>query len=106
MQEMGGRPHGGWNSCCDHIRGDLWGDSAGPAAGQRVSQCRITDPTGTPLNVRQGPQGRIIGTIRNGAVVRIAAQARDHKGQPWVQIVDGDGRRSIGWVYREFVSCY
>ncbi len=76
------------------------------ASAQRVVQCRITDPTGTPLNVRQGPQGRIIGTIRNGVSVHIAATARDHKGKPWVQIVEGERGRAIGWVIREFVSCY
>ena len=76
------------------------------ASAQRVVQCRITDPTGTPLNVRQGPQGRIIGTIRNGVSVHIAATARDHKGQPWAQIVEGERGRTIGWVIREHVSCY
>lgn len=80
--------------------------STNVASAQHLAQCRITDPTGTPLNVRQGPQGRIIGTIRNGANVRIAATARDHKGQQWAQIVDGESGRTIGWVVRAYMSCY
>lgn len=79
---------------------------AGEAAGQSTGRCKVTDPTGSPLNVREGPQGRVIGTIRNGANVRIEATARDHKGQPWAQIVTGDRGRTVGWVFREFVSCY
>lgn len=78
----------------------------GAGTAQGIGTCRIADPTGTPLNVRQGPQGRVMGTLRNGTVVRIAGSARDHKGQVWVQIVDGDHGRSIGWVLRAFVACY
>ena len=68
--------------------------------------CRIADPTGTPLNVRQGPQGRIIGTLRNGTIVHVSATARDHKGQAWARIVDAEGRRTIGWVLRAYMSCF
>lgn len=78
----------------------------GAAMAQSSGRCIVTDPTRTPLNVREGPQGRVIGTMRNGSAVRIAAITRDHKGKPWAQIVDGGSGRSIGWVFREFVSCY
>jgi hypothetical protein len=78
-----------------------------PAAAQgRIGSCRIADPTGTPLNVRRGPQGQIIGTLRNGSIVHVSATARDHKGQVWAQIVDGEGRRTIGWVLRAYMSCF
>jgi hypothetical protein len=82
--------------------------AAAPAFGQDLwlDTCRVADPTGTPLNVRQGPQGRIIGTLRNGTVVRISATARDHKNQVWARIVDGEGRRTIGWVLRAYMNCY
>jgi hypothetical protein len=35
---------------------------------QAQAQCIVTDPTGTPLNVRTEPQhGEIIGTLKNGS---------------------------------------
>jgi hypothetical protein len=79
---------------------------AGSAQDPGLGTCRVADPTGTPLNVRQGPQGRVVGSLRNGSIVRIAATARDHKGQVWTQVVAGDGRHSIGWVLRAYLSCH
>ena len=66
----------------------------------------VSDPTGTNLNVRELPQGSVTGTIANGAFVRIADQAEDYKGQPWAYVVRWEGGERIGWVFREFVSCY
>jgi hypothetical protein len=31
--------------------------------------CRVTDPTGTPLNARLQPNGKIVNRIRNGRTV-------------------------------------
>ena len=73
---------------------------------QRTGRCTVTDPTGTPLNVRATPQGTITGTIGNGAFVRIAETRQDFKDQPWAYIVGWEGGERIGWVFREFVSCY
>ena len=38
------------------------------AAAAEGERCKVTDPTGTPLNVRQSPNGKIIGTLANGDV--------------------------------------
>jgi hypothetical protein len=73
------------------------------AAGER---CKVTDPTGSPLNVRDGPNGKIIGTLPNGALVSIVAQKDAANGKPWVKIVDHNSKKPIGWVFREFVSCF
>jgi hypothetical protein len=40
-----------------------------PVKAERV--CQVTDPTGTPLNVRDRPNGRIINALRNGREVYI-----------------------------------
>jgi hypothetical protein len=61
--------------------------------------CVVTDPTGTPLNIRNAPNGVIIGTLRNGATVTIYDTAYDNRGRLWANI-------GVGWVFREFVSCY
>ncbi|MCB1546481.1 MAG: SH3 domain-containing protein [Hyphomicrobiaceae bacterium] len=76
-----------------------------PATAQRTGRCIVSDPTGTRLNVRNAPQGDVIGRLRNGTEVRIIDTARDHKGQPWAYVGYWRGGR-IGWVFREFISCY
>ncbi len=61
--------------------------------------CVVTDPTGTPLNIRSSPNGQIVGTLRNGTSVTIQTIVHDNQGRAWANI-------GVGWVYREFVSCY
>jgi uncharacterized protein YraI len=61
--------------------------------------CIVTDPTGTPLNIRAAPNGEIIGTLRNGVSVTISGTVYDSRGRLWANI-------GIGWVFREFISCY
>jgi hypothetical protein len=70
------------------------------------TRCRVTDPTGTPLNAREAPNGVITGHIRNGLLVTIVKVGPDQNGKPWVYIEDFKSGVPIGWVYREFVSCF
>lgn len=78
---------------------------AGTAAAQIPrGTCMVADPTGTPLNVREYPNGPIVGTLRNGRVVTIHGIRRDNRGRPWAQIYSSDGR-NIGWIFREYISC-
>ena len=77
-----------------------------PSTAQRIGRCMVSDPTGTPLNVRASPQGAITGTIGNGAFVRVAETRHDDKDQPWAFIVGWESGERIGWVFREFISCY
>ncbi len=71
-------------------------------------RCKVTDPTGTPLNVRASPNGRVINRLRNGREVEILESGRDSRGRSWVYVGGYyKGRwRSWGWVFREFVSCW
>jgi hypothetical protein len=68
----------------------------------------VTDPTGTPLNVRAYPNGPVINRLRNGRVVYILALAPDARGRSWAHVGGYyKGRwRDWGWVFREFISCY
>ena len=70
-------------------------------------KCYVTDPTGTPLNVRSEPNGRRINRLRNGREVYIQEVGYDNKGRSWAYIAGYyKGRwRNWGWVYREFISC-
>jgi hypothetical protein len=76
------------------------------AAAATGDRCKVTDPTGTPLNGRSGPNGKITGTLANGALVSITEYADDANGKPWVDVADYKTKKVIGWVFREFVSCF
>jgi hypothetical protein len=65
----------------------------------------VTDPTGTPLNVRDSPNGKIVATLANGLPVLIVDNKTAANGKPWVKIMDPGTQKPIGWVFREFVSC-
>jgi Bacterial SH3 domain len=66
--------------------------------------CVVTDPTGTPLNVRVRPNGAIVGALHNGAPVRILDVTSDDRGSRWAYIAPLDaGKR--GWVFASYVTC-
>jgi uncharacterized protein YgiM (DUF1202 family) len=65
--------------------------------------CIVTDPTGTALNVRKSPNGKIIGSIQKGKTVTILGLMIDKKGRSWAKVRGTAG--SIGWILREFVTC-
>ncbi len=71
-----------------------------------ANTCKVTDPTSTPLNVRAKVAGKVIATVPNGKTVYITEYDYDKKGRPWVLIFDARTNKYIGWVYREFVSCF
>lgn len=67
--------------------------------------CRVADPTGTPLNVRSAPNGKIVGTFANGQAVSILAGS-EFSGKKWVYVGDAaNGDQPVGWVFGEFVVC-
>ena len=79
-------------------------------------QCKVTDPTGTPLNVRATPNGVKKGTLRNGTKVIMTGDSTDSKGRSWALVhweggqrlkgyAKGDDRAYEGWVIREYISC-
>ncbi|MGL5805977.1 MAG: SH3 domain-containing protein [Xenococcaceae cyanobacterium] len=70
--------------------------------------CQVTDPTGTPLNVRDRPNGKIINSLKNRREVYIQEISYDNKDRPWAKVggYDKGAYRTWGWVYREFISCY
>jgi Bacterial SH3 domain len=81
----------------------ILGIGAAEAAGER---CKVTDPTGTPLNVREGPGGKVTGTLANGTLVSILGYGEDANGKPWAYVKNHKTGKPIGWIFREFVSCY
>ncbi|MGJ0509436.1 MAG: peptide-binding protein [Methylocystis sp.] len=74
------------------------------APAHAADRCKVTDPTGTPLNVRDKSKN-IVGTIENGRIVMVQRYSEDSAGRPWAY-VSTPGGEGVGWVYREFISCY
>jgi hypothetical protein len=75
------------------------------SADAQSRRCRVMDPTGTPLNVRDEPAGRIVGRLPNGRLVRAAETVTDGNGRAWTFVHATDGE-PIGWVFREFIACF
>lgn len=74
------------------------------APAHAADRCKVTDPTGTPLNIRD-QRKNVIGTIENGRIVMVERYSEDSRGRPWVYVTTPAGK-GLGWVYREFVSCF
>jgi len=82
--------------------------TAGLSAAHAERVCKVTDPTETPLNIRDEPNGKIINKLRNDREVYITDTTYDNKNRPWVYLegyYKGEYRH-WGWAIREFVSCY
>lgn len=79
-----------------------------PAQAQDGKVCRVTDPTGTPLNARLQPNGKVVNRLKNGRTVYAQSTSTDNQGKPWVLVaIKNQGSYKImGYVLREFVSCY
>jgi hypothetical protein len=77
-----------------------------PAKAEAV--CQVTDPTGTPLNVRSQPNGPVVNSLRSGREVYIEDIAYDSQGRSWAKVGGYyNGKYRVwGWVFREFISCY
>jgi len=78
--------------------------SASPADAQ--SRCKVMDPTGTPLNLRAAPDGKIVGTLSNGALVSVVKEAASASGKQWAYVARYEDDVALGWVFREFIACY
>ncbi|OCP20858.1 MULTISPECIES: SH3 domain-containing protein [unclassified Ensifer] len=72
-----------------------------PAAGGDIA-CVVADPTGTPLNVRTEPNGRIVMTLANGSKVRRVGERR-HGGKGWALVSSDAGE--LGWVFAAYLDC-
>ncbi len=75
-----------------------------PATAFAQQRCVVADPSGTPLNVRTAPNGRIVGALHNGTRVVVRETEYDGGGRPWAYVTPvGPGR--AGFVFRDFLDC-
>jgi hypothetical protein len=66
-----------------------------------ATRCVVADPTDTPTNVRDGPNGNILTSLDDGASVVIQRIAKDDRGRQWAKVY-GDAE---GWIFRKFLRC-
>ncbi|MGL4490047.1 MAG: SH3 domain-containing protein [Rhizobiaceae bacterium] len=66
--------------------------------------CTVADPTGTPLNVREEPNGAIYGTYENGVRVR-PYEEKTVKGKKWVAVERFAEDNTAGWVFDPYLKC-
>lgn len=64
--------------------------------------CTVVDPTGTPLNVRAGPNGKVISTLKKGVKVEFI-EHKDHKGKRWALV--GKYSEAWGYVFGAYLNC-
>jgi len=74
------------------------------ASSEDQSRCLVADPTGTPLNVRTEPNGRIIDTLPNGVLLTIIGSQSSH-GKEWSYVSKADHNATLGWVFRDYLNC-
>lgn len=70
-----------------------------------ASKCRVSDPTGTQLNVRTTPSGKVIQSVENGRSVNILDTARDGQGREWSYLENNESRIALGWAISRFLTC-
>ena len=66
--------------------------------------CTVTDPTGTPLNIREEPNGKILGTWDNGVRVR-PYEEKMLKGKKWFAVERFADDNKAGWVFDAYLKC-
>jgi len=64
-----------------------------------VGYCTVSDPTDSPLNVRERPNGEVISTLENGAVVAIGV-TDGSEGENWTRII----RPIEGYVWAKYLT--
>lgn len=79
--------------------------AAAPAQGRpRIAgYCFVSDPTGTPLNVRDQPNGKVIATYPNQSQVTVNEVSADGK---WAEVAPASMQDPTprGWVFADYLA--
>ncbi len=79
-----------------------------PAKSSEARQtCKVNDPTGTPLNVRDEPGKNLVSTIKNGTEIELIDTTQDIKKRTWARVGNyhQGGYQVWGWVFKDFIQC-
>jgi hypothetical protein len=64
-----------------------------------IGYCIVADPTGTPLNVRQKPNGKVMGSLKNGTIVALG-ETNGSEGEKWTKII----KPLQGYVWSDYLT--
>ncbi|VXD23043.1 exported hypothetical protein [Planktothrix serta PCC 8927] len=64
-----------------------------------IGYCTVADPSGTPLNVRQTPNGKVIGSLKNGTIVALGV-TDGSEGEKWTKIINP----LEGYVWSDYLT--
>lgn len=70
-----------------------------------ATRCYVNDPTGTDLNYRTSPGGKVLGQIANQGGVTIVDQGKDNQGRAWIYIKSNESDMPLGWVIKSYLKC-
>ena len=73
--------------------------------GNAQTPCIVTDPTGTPLNIRETPNGRIVASLPNGHQIVASDYSSDNRGKRWAYVVSAQAPSMRGWVFSDYITC-
>ncbi len=75
-----------------------------------LARCYVDDPTGTPLNLRSSPNGKIIRKLKNGTLLYTRVGDNDGASTTvngYIKVYRrAKGKYVVwGWVFRQYTSC-
>jgi hypothetical protein len=69
--------------------------------------CHVADPTGTPLNIRMEPNGRIVAKARNGELIQVfgGEEKSDRNGKLWYYVALNTSSAPDGYALAAYIRC-
>ena len=68
-----------------------------------LASCRVNDPNDTYVNLRQTPNGSLIGPVANGTSIQITGYQSDSQGRDWAEVYTSN--KQVGYMFRRMLSC-
>jgi hypothetical protein len=89
------------------LSGALYSQSETIVKAQYVQHCTVSDPSGSPLNIRSAPNGKkIVGKLKNGTRVAFDTESGDGRDRSWAYVrLDQKNSKPLGWALREYLEC-
>ncbi|MEA2904358.1 MAG: hypothetical protein QOI12_1745 [Alphaproteobacteria bacterium] len=69
--------------------------------------CIVADPTGTPLNIRLEPNGRVVATARTGTRIQVfeGEEKYDNQNRPWYSVALPTSSAPDGYALAAYIRC-
>ena len=69
--------------------------------------CIVADPTGTPLNIRMSPNGKIVATARKGTRIQVfeGEEKYDNQNRAWYFVALPTSSAPDGYALADYIRC-